>query len=348
MSRMIPPIISDEEKRRSRAESDIFDWLRKMEWGDAIVMHSLTLKDHINKSFGEVDFIIICEMGVMCVEVKGGLVEFKDGMWGFTPIRSSNAQTNWKTEGPYKQVQGNMKSFRQYLERHLNVNDSILKCRWACCVMTPDCIVRSDDSIEVIPEISYDINMRPSDLPNFFTRCFKYWCEDKHYGGKESLGKKDRERLATLIRGDFSMIPPLSAVINKTEDTLMAVTTEQMEIISNMFENERILIKGGAGTGKTLLATEQCRRFAAAGEKVLYLCFNSLISEYVSNVFKNDNTNGVSVYTFHELLMKIAGLSQVPSRDVDIFFAESLPKLFVDKMSKGDNQQFVFDRVIID
>lgn len=349
MSRMIPPIISDEEKRRSKAEGDIFEWLRAMEWGDAIVMHSMTLKDHNTKSFGEVDFIIICEMGVMCVEVKGGYVEFKNGMWGFTPTHVTNPKTTWKTEGPYKQAQGNMKSIKQYLEKCLKVDDGILRCRWACCVMTPDCVIGTDNKTEVIPKITFDINMRPGDLPSYFEKCFKYWSDDKHYGGKENLCKKDRERLATLIRGDFSMIPPLSLVIKRTEDQLKSVTDEQREIIANMFVNPRMLVTGGAGTGKTMLATEQCRRFSVVGEKVLYLCFNDLISEYVKSIFAEDSDAcNVDVYTFHELLMKVCNQPAVPQDNIADFFNNTLPELFLSKIAESGKEKWKYDRVIID
>ena len=349
MSRMIPPIISEEERRRSKAEADIFEWLRAMEWGDAIVMHSMTLKDHKTKSFGEVDFVIICEMGVMCVEVKGGYVEFKNGMWGFTPTHVANPTTSWKTEGPYKQAQGNMKSIKQYFEKCLKADDGILNCRWACCVMTPDCVIGTDNKAEVIPRITFDINMRPGDLPAYFEKCFKYWSDEKQYGGKEKLNKKDRERLATLLRGDFSMIPPLSLVIKRTEDQLKSVTDEQREIIANMFVNPRMLVTGGAGTGKTMLATEQCRRFSIVGEKVLYLCFNDLISEYVKSVFVDDpDASNVDVYTFHELLMKACNLHTVPQENVNDFFNVTLPELFLRKMTESEREKWEYDRVIID
>ena len=55
--------------------------------------------------------------------------------------------------------------------------------------------------------------------------------------------------------------------------------------MQNFFVNKRMLIYGPAGTGKTLLAMEQCRRLRAEGKKVLYVCYNRLIANSVREKF---------------------------------------------------------------
>ena len=68
MAKMIPSVISEEDARKSPAEARIFEWLRNMSWGNATVLHSLPLKDHIRNSFGEIDFVVICEKGILCIQ----------------------------------------------------------------------------------------------------------------------------------------------------------------------------------------------------------------------------------------------------------------------------------------
>ena len=84
MARMIPSVIDPDQAAKSPAEARVFQWLKNMTWGNAIVLHSLPLKDHIKNSFGEIDFVVICEKGIICLEVKGGGVERRGGQWGFT------------------------------------------------------------------------------------------------------------------------------------------------------------------------------------------------------------------------------------------------------------------------
>jgi hypothetical protein len=45
--------------------------------------------------------------------------------------------------------------------------------------------------------------------------------------------------------------------------------------------NERILFDGGAGTGKTMLAVELCRRQAVEGRRVLFMCESPLVATHV-------------------------------------------------------------------
>ena len=168
--------------------------------------------------------------------------------------------TSWKNEGPYTQAQGNMKSLRQYLDKYLKAGDEILDCRWACCVLTPDCVIKTDNDTEIIPEITFNVNMKEQDLPALFERSFRYWRETKHYGGEGTLKAKSRERLATFLRGDFNFVPPLSVILNRSEEQLLSMTEEQLDIIMHMCVNDRMMVEGAAGTGKTLLAAEQCRR----------------------------------------------------------------------------------------
>lgn len=343
MAKMIPAVIDPDQAVKSAAEARVFQWLKNMSWGNATVLYSLPLKDHIKNSFGEIDFVVICEKGIICLEVKGGGVERKDGKWGFTGKQGTTA---WKNEGPYAQAQGNMKSLRQYLDTHLRSGDDILNCRWACCVFTPDCVIKTDNDTEVIPEITFNVNMKERDIPALFERSFKYWRENKHYGGEGGLNSKARERLTTFLRGDFSFVPPLSVVLDRSEQQLLSTTEEQLNIIMHMCVNDRMMVEGAAGTGKTLLAAEQCRRSAAMGEKPLYLCFNHAIASYVREMFAQERmSETIEVYTFHELLMHACSIKSVPeNEDTEEFFRETLPNRFLE----GCNSAVKYDRIVID
>lgn len=131
MARMIPKIISESA---SSAEKKIFFELEKLD-DNYIVFHSLNLPDHVDKIKGEIDFVVICKYGILCLEVKGGYVERTDGIWKFT---DRNGNSNQKSEGPYEQVEGNMYSLMKYLKNKLGEHDNIVKSQFANAVVFAD------------------------------------------------------------------------------------------------------------------------------------------------------------------------------------------------------------------
>ena len=261
MARMIPATISPDVK--SGAEKTIFGWLSDLEWENCIVLHSLGMSEHVDKIFGEIDFVIIADEGILCVEVKGGVVRRQKGQWHFI---NRYGKDDTKEEGPYAQAQGNEQSLRKYLVKRLkNPQDPICRCAYACCVMTPECVIESDDNIEMIPEITFDIRNKKDDLPRFFEKSFKYWKEktmEKHHFSGRHLQAEDKERLVNILRGDFAFVPAMSLTIARTDEMLTSLTDEQYVVMQG-FHTKRMLVSGPAGTGKTLLAMDQCRKLKA-------------------------------------------------------------------------------------
>ena len=79
-----------------------------------------------------------------------------------------------------------------------------------------------------------------------------------------------RELLA--VTGEtYESIVATSAARGVTIDTL---SREQIALLDFMDDNERLLVRGGPGTGKTVLAIEQASRLAGMGLKVGLVCYN--------------------------------------------------------------------------
>ena len=79
MVTFIPPYMGEEIK--SNAERKMYDVLQELNLKNACVLHSLGLPRHRSKIYGEIDFVVVCERGVACLEIKGGRVECHDGQW---------------------------------------------------------------------------------------------------------------------------------------------------------------------------------------------------------------------------------------------------------------------------
>lgn len=73
MPTFIPPYLGEQIK--SNAERKMYDVLQQLQLKNAYVLHSLGLPKHKHKIYGEIDFVVVCERGVACLEIKGGRVE---------------------------------------------------------------------------------------------------------------------------------------------------------------------------------------------------------------------------------------------------------------------------------
>ena len=77
----------------------------------------------------------------------------------------------------------------------------------------------------------------------------------------------------------------------------------QLYALDLLTESERVLLQGGAGSGKTLLAAEAARRHAAAGRSVLFLCFTQPLRRWLESRLQPD---GVEVETVSGISKRLA------------------------------------------
>lgn len=60
--------------------------------------------------------------------------------------------------------------------------------------------------------------------------------------------------------------------------------TQQRPVLRLVDDNPRVVVSGGAGTGKTFIAIEVARRAADRGERVGLVCFNRLVGEWMKKI----------------------------------------------------------------
>lgn len=338
MVTMLPDYIDPEIK--SGAEKKLFRDFRKFKTDDEIIiLHSLGIAEHVNKIFGEIDFVVICKEGILCLEVKGGQVERIGGKWRFTNRYGAVGE---KVEGPFQQVQGNMHSLRDYLKKRLGTDDPIFRCQYASAVIMPDMNFNLTGA-DIIRDILFDKSFQ-WDLQKIINKSFTYWHDqmvDKHGFGGGDLEPSEIKRVADLLRGDFRLVPLMRSKIDQINEELCVMTEEQYDILSSLSDNDRLMIRGMAGSGKTLLAMEQARRAYWEGKSVLFLCYNSAIARFVKYKFDYETVD-ITVSTIHALMQNECGTE--PTGDYSSeYFREVLPEAFLHLPVVSD-----YDLVIVD
>lgn len=341
MTIFIPPYMGEEIK--SNAEKKMYDVLQKLNMKNAYVLHSLGLPKHQSKIYGEIDFVVVCDRGVACLEIKGGRVECRDGKWFFKDRYGVERE---KPEGPFAQVTGNMFSLRDVLKKKFQNNKHTKNLLTACGVVFPDIEFKSV-SQEIISEVVYD--NRTEDITGYMNRVFDYW-EERQHRQPSRLSPGDIRDIVQFLRGDFVFIPTLSDRLNNVEKRLVRLTSEQAQLMQALSLNKHLLIEGNAGTGKTLLAVDFAKKKAASGKKVLFLTYNKNLA---NNVIRQvDTIENLKVINIHALFGEYVAVDvKKMQENPNVYFSEILPEIFYEYLSELSDEELEkikYDLIIMD
>lgn len=341
MITFIPPYLGEEIK--SNAEKKMYDILQGLELKNAYILHSLGLPKHQSKIYGEIDFVVVCDRGVACLEIKGGRIECREGKWIF---KDRYDVEHIKAEGPFAQVKDNMFSLRDVLRKRLHNNPHVKNILVACGVVFPD-IHFTAASQEIIPEIVYD--METASVTEYMQGVFDYWQERQHRE-PEKLSLTDIREIVDFLRGDFVFIPSLASRLDCVEKHLIRMTSEQVQIMDALRENDHLLISGGAGTGKTLLAADFAQKLAAQGKSVLFLTFNKNLANNVQ--LQTEENESLKIINIHALFGEYIPVDAVRVKeDAGKYFGKELPEAFYGYLQSMNEEQLEglqYDHLVMD
>ena len=354
MAIMISSVISPEVK--SSAERKIFEWFQNAPGTDKwIVLHSLGIATHNKVIYGETDFLVLApKMGVFALEVKGGRVRRENGIWYFT---NRYGQTNKKIRGPFDQARDGIFSIIDALKKRIDIEHRhIANVLFGYGVMFPD-IEFASAGIEEEQWQVFD-SRDGSNVKQFIKRLSggakAKW--ESHYApviDSKLPDSSDVRYMASLLRGDFDCTVPMSAQLRNASDALIALTKEQYHCLDQLDDNPRCLIKGPAGTGKTLLAIEEVKKSVVRGEKVALFCFNANLADWLSNYFENmpEAVRPKYIGTFHKYMTQVAkeaGLLPVYPQDPDKiqrYYQSDLPEAAA--IALLDSSE-LYDKIVVD
>lgn len=341
MVTFIPPYLGEEIK--SNAEKKMYDILQELDMENAYILHSLGLPKHQSKIYGEIDFVVVCDRGAACLEIKGGRVECREGRWIFTDRYGTERE---KAEGPFAQVTGNMFSLRKVLKEKFPGSPHIKNILTACGVVFPDIRFRSS-SQEIIPEIVYDAGT--DSITGYIKGIFDYWQERQHQK-PERLSPSDIRKIVSYLRGEFTFLPDLGTRLNSVEKHLVRLTSEQARVMDALGVNDHLLVRGSAGTGKTLLAADFAKKQADRRSKVLFLTYNKNLAGSVQK--RAGESEFLRVVNIHALFGEYIPVdAESVGRDPQRYFREELPEAFYSylKCMNGERlSELQYDLLVMD
>lgn len=332
------------EATQSGAEKKLF---RKMkdELGDEwTVLHSLGLSIHNRKPWAEIDFVLIGPQGIFCIEVKGGRVARRNGEWYFT---DRNDRTTVKREGPFTQVGSASAALRQFISSTLRNTSQWV---FGYGVGLPD-VTFNVQGPDIELEVLYDVRDQNDPFARFVDRLSQYWWDRLGQSPSRSLAELSRleaDSVVQLLRTDFDLHPSMRLQLRAVGEEMIRLTGEQYRVLDGIADNERAVVRGGAGTGKSMLAVEEGRRRSVAGETVLYCCFNKYLARRLRDVFAGTSVQVRHLHGLMADLVASAGLSsRLPDAEDADLFAMFYPELALEAVLELGIMG-TFDLLIVD
>ena len=266
---MVPRELGTEEITSS--ERRVFEALASSSL-DGTALHSLNLPSHEYKLTAEMDFVLVLDDLLLAVEVKGGQVSCRNGVWTYQD-RAGHYRTS--REGPFKQVQTGMFALRERLrQRH---GQAINDVAFGFVVITPDVDLAS--SFEWDDETYCGRGPFNRDVAKAIERARGYWRAKQP--GTYTIPKSVQTAVLHDLRPSFDRSPLLDARASELERAMIRLTEEQYERLDLISEEPRVICHGGAGTGKTFLAAEVARRQQLLGRRVLFCCRSEVLAGLV-------------------------------------------------------------------
>lgn len=320
------------------------------------VLHSLFTNYHFNNISGELDFLVIApNEGIFAIEVKHGHVSRKNGTWNY---KNRHGKITKKKLSPFAQVNGTMNSIRNFILDKIKYDkklyERISKILWGSGVAFTSMNEFVDFGTEAHSFQVLNKSGLVFPIGNFIqtlsSGCHNQSRDKRWYDVNLSRPTEtDCEMILKILRGDLDIDYSEINRITDNEYLIEEYTKEQFGLLEFVRHNDRCLIEGFAGSGKTLMAIEITRRNIKKFDRVAVFCFNKRLGNKLEDSISKltDLDSGSSyVGTLHSyMFQRIENSSEDINKEN--YFSEILPfKFILENEYLTESEKF--DMIVID
>jgi len=280
----------------------------------------------------EIDVILIHPLlGVLIVEVKGGRITYRDGRW----------VNNYEREDPDQQALENSYGLRELLSKAMP--EKSFKVGWTICL---------PKSSGFSGELPRDMHRNQLILTGGLED--PEWSLEWAVEASMSQYSFSPQQIQMILEAlypttEFTYDPEAS--LRQNRELLLAICDAQIDALSSLDVHHRVVIVGGAGTGKTYLANRWATIFDEP-RRVLLTCYNEPLGEqfsrgYPLEDFDEDPNSIVYAGAFLQLLTRLPGLPDITIENTgdNAYWDVALPTFVLDHIDEIDIR---FDRIIVD
>ncbi|MDO5740054.1 MAG: NERD domain-containing protein [Ornithinimicrobium sp.] len=266
----------------NNAEREVWERLSAQLGVDDVLLANVRLTDH--EQDHEADLVVIMPgAGIVVVEVKGGSITV-DGQGRWWQYGGGSRRVD-----PVGQARRSKHALRTYVQDDPRWRDSSrTRVRWAHTVVTPYSTVPDDFSL---PDCGRDMIHGKADQERLDTRLRTVAeTQETRYRAPTI---DDAALIVEILSGRSLMVREVMAEADDREARADRLTQEQAMILSVTRLLHRVEVRGGAGSGKTVLAMAQAKQLTRgfAGQKsqrVALLCYSIGLGEWFTRAFAGE------------------------------------------------------------
>ena len=335
----MPRLIPEQPTFTTPSEQEVWQLLKDGLGQDDVVLANRRLTDETKDH--EADLIVLMpDVGIVVVEVKGGSVWYDEEGW---------KQQRGRREGridPVDQVRTTKYAFRTYVaaDKRWNNRNHVA---WGHAVVTPFSDFPADFATPDCPRWSLHDRGDQADLVARLRQNAVFARQ-----GKPAPTRDEVDLIVDILTGRLPTAYDVNAEAEERAAGADRLTHEQATILQVTRLLKRVEVRGGAGSGKTALALQQAKqlthgRGGRPAPRVALLCYSLGLAEYLKREVATwgRKDRPAFVGTFHEF-GKQWGAPDGDRTNSD-FWEVDLPDLMGDlaeALPDGDR----YDAVIVD
>ena len=344
MAQMIPEFYDD--TTTPPGEKLFFDWLASECPCDWIAFHGLDLQAWNRSRKTEMDFLLLIpSTGILCIEIKSHEdVDVTRGVWRLNgePQRIP----------PLKQAENAQKTFYRRLK---SVHSELTRIPSTRLVVFPRALVSAPANIE---HNWWEIWNQDDCLNSIADKSFSEKLTASLRSSIDhdrTLPKLDREvslaeirKLEDFLRPAFKSMPASIAEAKRRQFRMEDCLRDQQKPALNLFENNnRLILDGPAGTGKSLIALEVARLAKDQGLRTAILCFNAPMARKLKADTAIDQPLliGGGIHSLFANMLEIEIPDNPPAGFWDNHFLDTVESKLLDEERRCECE---FDVVVID
>jgi hypothetical protein len=293
----------------------------------------------------EADLVLIDpDHGVTVVEVKGGTLSYDATRAVWRRLEGGSREVR----DPVNQAKRARSVLRNAVQS-CGVDTAALAIRWL--VATPECRLEAPGEPVLREGQLWDALVEDQLAERYARSCGPL------SQGERPLGEDGAVRLASILRGrSREGRPAVASAVDEHETQVRIHTESHRNILRHFASNPNVLVRGAAGTGKTVLALEAAVQFASLGDRVLLTCWNVMLGHWMREALRHelsalgspaaeevtDDPRGRVVVT-HVADLARHGTTDRPGDDLVTWYQDELPNALTPAVTGGE-----FDVVVLD